>query len=113
MARHVVLVLSEATEGREQEFDDWYENVHLDEVLATTGWQSAQRFVLADQKGAPCPLRHLALYDVDADDAGEVFRRLDETRKDRQQSDAFNRRTAAAWVFTATGSRHVVPGEGD
>ena len=42
--RYLVLVLTEPTEGNEARFNDYYENKHLDEVISSTGWQSAQRF---------------------------------------------------------------------
>jgi hypothetical protein len=106
--KHIVAVLTEPTEGKEDEFNDYYENLHLDEVLATTGWKSAQRFVLTDQIGQKCPLPYLALYEVEADDATEIIPTMDETRPQRQQSDALNRRTAAAWVFSETGPKHTL-----
>jgi hypothetical protein len=105
--KHIVAVLTEPTEGKEDEFNDYYENLHLDEVLATTGWKSAQRFVLTDQIGQKCPLPYLALYEVEADDATEIIPTMDETRPRRQQSDALNRWTAAAWVFSETGPKHT------
>ncbi len=33
-------------ESREREFNDWYDNVHLREVLASPGMVSAQRYTL-------------------------------------------------------------------
>jgi len=106
MARHVVVVLSEPVAGREAEFDDWYENTHIDEVLATTGWTSGQRFVLSAEKGAKCPLRHLAVYEVEAESGDEVVATLDATRARRRQSDSFDWKRAAMWVFSETGPRH-------
>ena len=47
--KQLVLVLSEPTEGQEEEYDRYYEDVHLEEVLATTGWKLAQRFKLLDE----------------------------------------------------------------
>ena len=66
--KHVVVVLTEPTKGREDEFNDYYENLHLDEVLQSTGWDTAQRFKLVDEQGRACPLPYLALYEVDAED---------------------------------------------
>ena len=68
--KHLVLVLTEPTEGQSEAFDHYYEHQHIDEVLATTGWVSGQRFKLADQVGASCPLPYLALYEAHADDPG-------------------------------------------
>ena len=107
--RHLVLILSEPTEGREDEYNDYYENLHLREVLQTTELLSAQRFQLVDEKGAPCPLPYLALYEAEADDPGEVIRNIDETRRQRQQSEALNKRTAGVWVFQEIGPKHFRP----
>jgi hypothetical protein len=104
--KHLLVVFTEPTPGREDEFNDYYENLHLDEVIATTGWDSAQRFKLVDQQGAPCSLPYLAIYETEAEDSKEVLARLNATRKQRVQSDALNRATAAVWVFAATGPRH-------
>ncbi len=107
--RHLVLILSEPTEGREDEYNEYYENLHLREVLQTTELLSAQRFQLVDEKGAPCPLPYLALYEAEADDPGEVIRNIDETRRQRQQSEALNKRTAGVWVFQEIGPKHFRP----
>ncbi len=106
--KHVVVVLTEPTAGREAEYNDYYENLHLDEVLASTGWRSAQRFELVDQQGLPCPLPYLALYEVegDADAPMAILKHLNATRGQRVQSDALNKATAGVWVFRATGPCH-------
>ena len=104
--KHVVVVLTEPNEGREDEFNDYYENLHLDEVLRSTGWDTAQRFKLVDEQGRACPLPYLALYEVDAEDSKEVLTTLNATRKQRVQSDSLNKRTAGVWVFAETGPRH-------
>ena len=94
--KHLVLVLTEPVEGQEDQFNDYYENLHLDEVLSTTGWRSAQRFKLAAQAGADCPLPYLAVYEAEADDAESVLKVLNETRSERQQSEALNYRSGQA-----------------
>ena len=104
--KHLCVVLTEPAQGKAAEFEHYYENIHLDEVLATTGWESAQRFVLADQIGKACPLPHLALYEIDTDDPKSVIRYMNDTRAQRQQSNALNRKTAAVWVFREAGPRH-------
>ena len=62
--KQIAVVLTEPVEGREAEYNDYYENLHLDEVIATTGWISAQRFKLTDQQGVACALPYLALQEV-------------------------------------------------
>jgi len=104
--KNLVVVLTEPTEGKQDEFDEYYENLHLDEVLATTKWDTARRFELVDEVGGKCPLKHLALYEVEADDPADIIPTLNRTRPERQQSDALNRKTASVWVFSETGPLH-------
>lgn len=105
--KHVVVVLTEPAAGREDEYNEYYEGLHLDEVLATTGWKTAQRFKLSDQQGMPCPHPYLAFYEVEADDSKSVLETLNATRSQRVQSDALNRKTAACWVFSEIGPEHT------
>lgn len=102
-----VLVLSEPVEGKRKEFNDWYENTHLDEVIATTGWKSARRYQLASESGTSCPLPYLAEYLAEAEDADAVLNTLNETRAQRRQSDSINRRTAGVWIFQELGPEHT------
>jgi len=106
MAKHLIMVLTEPRGEQENAFNDYYEYTHLDEVLETTGWQTAQRFKLVDEAGEPCPLPYLAVYSVDTDDSEEILRTLNETRPQREQSDTLNMRTGRAWVFKEIGPEH-------
>lgn len=107
MARFKVLVLTEPTEGNEAAFNDYYENLHLDEVLASTGWETAQRYRLAGEVGESSPLPYLAVYDTEAEDADAVIRGLNDSRPQRQQSKALNKRTGRVWVFEEMGPQHI------
>lgn len=106
MPKFLVLVLTEPTEGKEAEFHDWYENVHLDEVLKTAGWSSAQRFRLAGQTGEGAPLPYLASYEAEGDGAEAVIAHLNDTRAQRRQTDALKWRTSRLWVFEQIGEKH-------
>ena len=81
--KQIVLVLTEPTEGEENEFNRYYEDQHLGEVLETTGWKSAQRFKLVDQAGCECPLPYLALYETEAMEGKTAIEVMNESRKDR------------------------------
>lgn len=107
MGRHLVVVMSNPVEGREAEFHDWYENTHLDEVLATCGWESAERFSLSAERGTRCDFSHLAVYEAEAESPEAVLDVLNATRNQRQQSDAIDLRNAGLWIFTPAGERHV------
>jgi hypothetical protein len=104
--KQLVLVLSEPTKGNESEFNQYYEDLHLDEVLQTTGWKTAQRYKLVEQAGQECPFPYLAVYEAESAEGKSAIATMNETRSQRQQSDAINRRTAAAWIFEAIGPEH-------
>ena len=76
MTRYKLVVLSDSTEGREDEYNDWYNNQHLADVVAVPGFVSAQRFKLRDAMGFEHGNRYLAIYEVEADDPGPVVRDL-------------------------------------
>lgn len=50
MGDYVLVVYSGPTEGREDEYNDWYNNQHLKDVLAQPGYISARRYKLTDMK---------------------------------------------------------------
>jgi hypothetical protein len=60
----VLMVWTNPQAGREDEFYDWYQNVHFPEVLAVPGFVGATRYVTA---GTPGTHQHLAVYEVDGD----------------------------------------------
>ncbi|HET6950210.1 MAG TPA: hypothetical protein VFI47_07540 [Acidimicrobiales bacterium] len=66
------LVFSNPVDGKEGEFNEWYDNVHVREVLATPGMVSAQRYTLRDTEmsrmaGFETPHKYLCVYEMDED----------------------------------------------
>ena len=54
--------------GREDEFNRWYDEIHLDEVLQISGFKSAQRFIVTEQQmQASQSHSYLAIYELDDD----------------------------------------------
>src|SRR3954447_736086 len=59
-----MLVFTNAVEGRDDDFNRWYDEVHLTEVLALPEFTAARRFRLADaQVFADQQYRYLAIYE--------------------------------------------------
>jgi len=76
---------------REQEYNSWYDEVHLPEVLALEGFVAATRFRLADagiEAGAQVPHRYLALYEVESEDLQTTLDALVAGAATMQMSDA-------------------------
>lgn len=69
MPRYKMLVLTSAVEGREDEFNEWYQSRHLPDVTAVPGFQSAQRFKLAKVLSAGADAKpYLSIYEIETDD---------------------------------------------
>ncbi|BBZ14988.1 DUF4286 family protein [Mycobacterium branderi] len=77
MADSLMLVFTNAVEGQDDAFNEWYDSRHLGDVLAVPGVVAAQRYELAPMKlpegdEAPAQLpapahRYLAIYELDRD----------------------------------------------
>jgi len=67
VARYVYTVFSNAVSGKEDEYNRWYTEQHLDDVLRVPGFVAAQRFRLALEDAA-APAQYLAIYELDTDD---------------------------------------------
>jgi hypothetical protein len=70
------LVFTRPVAGREAEYDKWYDDVHLPDVVSVPGVRTAQRFTLGPERrdaSAEPEFRHLAVYEIDSDQPDEVF----------------------------------------
>ena len=68
MAKHLLLAFTNPGAGREEEFNRWYDERHVPDLLAVPGFVSAQRFALTDATGQGRPgWTHLALYELETD----------------------------------------------
>lgn len=78
MKKCVLVVFSNPLAGKEEEYNEWYNQQHLADVLKVPGFVSAQRFKLAEANG-DAVWRYLAIYEFEADDPagalGELTKR--------------------------------------
>ena len=102
----LLVVMTDAVPGRLDEYLEWYERTHLDDVLKVPGIASAQRFAsVPGLRGEVMPQRYMALYELTADiDATlEAMRR---TKAGRPTSPALDQPVSASYAFRAIGGRH-------
>ncbi len=72
MPKYVYVVMTNPVEGREDEYNEWYTNHHLADIVRL-GFQSAQRFELASMATPQVSgHRFLAIYEVETDDIDAV-----------------------------------------
>jgi hypothetical protein len=76
MASYTYVAFICAVPGREEEFDRWYDEVHLADVARMPGVVSARRFTIETRKTKdwePPAWRSLAIYELETDDPEETL----------------------------------------
>jgi hypothetical protein len=67
MPRCKLIALTNPAPGKEAEYNEWYQNTHLPEMVSFPGVYLAQRYKLVAQMGAD-PNQYLAVYGIEVDD---------------------------------------------
>ena len=68
MPKATVLVFTNCADpAREEGFNDWYDNIHVPDVLETPGFKSCTRYELIGDPGSGQG-KFLAIYEVESDD---------------------------------------------
>jgi hypothetical protein len=90
MRRFTWIVLTNCNPARDKEFNDWYDGVHIKDLLRVPGFVSARRSLLADAqmsmvdgalvlcgpKAIDAKYKYLACYHIEADDVSAVLREV-------------------------------------
>lgn len=114
--RTTYLVFSNPVAGKDAEFNEWYDNVHLPEVLATPGMRAAQRFKLLEtdmthNSVMPKPEHgYLLVYELEGD-VDAVMGKIQEAALSgvMNMSDALDLETVAMSFWRPIGEKVVKP----
>ena len=99
MPRGTLIALTKPTSPEcEDEYNEWYDQVHLGEVAAVAGVVSAKRYKIAapsalnQSADSPFANPYLAVYELDAPDLESLAREIDASATDGrfQMSDALH-----------------------
>lgn len=77
MARYKFVVLTNPRPDQESEYNRWYDEVHLGDVVDVPGFVAAQRFQIDDAEDFS-GYRYLSIYDIESDDPKATFAALTE-----------------------------------
>jgi len=104
MAKKLMVVMSNPADGKEDEYNEWYSNTHLGDVLKAEPVVAAQRFALA--KGTDEPTHgYLAIYEVEADDMQDVMKSLSAQSANGQMTMSDSLGDAIVWFATSITDR--------
>lgn len=112
MARYVFVVLTNAVTGREDEFNRWYTDEHLDHCLELDFFISAQRFRFVPKvAGELASHRYLTIYEVETDDVQATYRMLTKVGGTHVMplSDAMQLSDRVGWFFEPITERRTQP----
>ena len=99
MSKHILVVMTNPADGPDEEFNEWYSNTHVQEVVVIPGFVSAQRFKLsAEQAGGTNEYDYLAIYEIEAESAGAALQALKDARPNLNMSAALGEKRAL-WAY--------------
>jgi hypothetical protein len=108
--RGLLLTMTEPPPAMEEEFNAWYDDEHLAERLAITGFRSTRRWVAASQPAPAGAGKYLATYELDS--AGVLF--TPEYLHRLQNQSPWSRRCLGRLaVFHRWACEQVEPGDAD
>jgi hypothetical protein len=104
MGKYVLVVPSSAKQGRDDDYNQWYDNQHIQDLLAVPGIKSGRRFVPSAASPMPAPANYMAIYEIETDDIGAVMADLGGRAAAGKMlvTDALDRESARMWVFEET-----------
>lgn len=107
MAQYKMVVLSAPVPGREAEYNHWYQQVHLPEVLRLPGFVAAQRLRLAQNLVETAAHPYAAIYELETEDLPGLLQRLRDAAANGglQMSEAIDTASAIASVYEVCGPR--------
>ncbi|RVT94450.1 DUF4286 family protein [Sphingomonas crocodyli] len=76
MAKYQLLVVTNPVEGREDEYNDWYDNQHLADVIAMDGYTAAKRYTVTALMGDKPAGTYAAVYEMETEDPITAFESL-------------------------------------
>lgn len=111
MAKYVMFVMTNCVPGTDAEFNDWYDRIHLPDVLKVPGIVAAQRYKLtAEQRRTTRPdFGYLAAYEIETSDLQKTFAAMNEGLKSVYKSPSMIPDTWA-YFFKPVGKRQVKAG---
>jgi hypothetical protein len=108
MSKFILVVQSNPTKGADDDYNDWYNNVHLGEVLQVDGFSAAQRFAVKGEPVAGAASHpYLAIYELETDDPQAALDALSAGVRDGtiHMSDAIDTHDVSAVLFEPISGR--------
>jgi hypothetical protein len=101
MGRFIMVAQSQAKEGRDEEYNAWYDSTHFQEILDIPGAISGRRFDLAPLGMGEPGMRYLAIFEFEVDGPAAIMREMGRRSQDGtwQRCDALDAAETRIWFY--------------
>lgn len=89
MANYLLQVTSRSVPGRETDYDQWYNDIHIGEVLGVPGFEACQRYKKLAQDHESFE-EFVAMYEVETDNPAGLLQKLNGAAADMRMTDAID-----------------------
>ena len=105
MPRYKMIAGSRPVAGREDDFNVWYDNEHLPQVVALKGFTKARRLKLAQHVQGAESAPYAAIYEIETDNLGAVLGQFGEAAASGRltRSDAMDYASASLAIYEEFG----------
>ncbi|MET0251999.1 MAG: hypothetical protein ABW203_07460 [Novosphingobium sp.] len=73
MPAYRMIMLSQAVDGRDEDYERWYDETHIPEMLQVPGFVAAQRFRIVKNVAGQTTYPYCTIYEMDGDTPDAVL----------------------------------------
>lgn len=101
MGKYVMVVQSNAIEGRDDDYNNWYDSIHYQDICDIPGVKSGRRFEATPIAMGPPGQPYLSIFEIETDNPAAVMAELGQRSADgrMRQSDALDHTSLALWFY--------------
>lgn len=104
--KYLLQVISRALPGRDADYNEWYDNTHIADVLGLPGFAACQRYVRADP-GKEGQAEYVAVYEVETNDPAALLQGLFAASAQMELTDAIDSSSVRFEFLKPSGERRT------
>ena len=102
MPKFAMVAASRAKPGRDAEYAEWYDTIHIKDICSVTGVKSGRRMTaLPEVSPNTPPGSYLAIYEIEVDDPATVLAEMMQRSQagEFRMTDSIDRESAQIWFY--------------
>jgi hypothetical protein len=103
MTNYIMIVQSRPKDGRDNDYNEWYDGIHLSDICAIPGVKSGRRFTASGVHLGKPGLPYLGVFEIETDDPSQIMKEMAirATNGTMQVSDALDAAATVLWFYRA------------